>query len=425
MRSAKQAVRDLPTHVLMDLADIGTIQHPPTENCALGSVRTPELSEAGHTDGWRSILSWATRWLHRLFGRAIEQQKGPVTRQQSGLGISSNGATHRETFDSEGDSRHEALRREQARDQVQETPTGPSVEKRLSAQEYLADFRNRDTAKKLRRRVSAFIGQAIVGKITLETITDELARRGVTYRQPIEGSTLVIRDCDLIEAEIDGHRLLRSGLERVLRTGDYVKISIETSKPVRICEPLRRDVELRSWAPLSIPELQITSASLPKLSVDHRASVENLEAVSVKCGILEATSVKVTELNVKGDARATHVDVCHDMVIEGTLDNVSHIRVVGRAVIGSLGSNFSQNACVSGGALAKEIAKKASLSFYSNGQTLTELVARAEPIHRRVTPESVVAQNAADIPASTDQRHQEVDEGDKPRRRIRRGGVRI
>ena len=383
------------------------------ENCASGSVRTPERSEAGHVDGWRSILSWATRWLHRLFGRAIEQQKRPVTRQQSGLGISSNGATHRETFDSEGDSRHETLRREQARDQVQETPTGTSVEKRLSAQEYqeyLADFRSRDTVKKLRRRVSAFIGQATVGKITLEMITDELARRGVTYRQPIEGSTLVIKDCDLIEAEIDGHRLLRSGLERLLRTGDYVKIIIETSKPVRISEPLRRDVELRSWAPLSIPELQITSAGLPKLSVDHRASIEKLEAVTVKCGILEATSVKVTDLNVKGDARATHVDGCHDMVIEGTLDNVSHIRVVGRAVIGSLGSNFSQNACVSGGALAKEIAKKAGLSFYSKGQTLTELVARAQPIHRRATPESVVAQNAADIPASAGQGHQEGDE---------------
>jgi hypothetical protein len=219
--------------------------------------------------------------------------------------------------------------------------------------------------------------------------------------------------------------LHNQGLERLLKTGDYLRVNIETSKPVRISEPLRRDVELRSCAPLSIPELQIRKASVPQLSVDNRARVEHLEAWAVKCAILEATTVTVTDLNVKGDARATHVDVCHDMVIGGTLDNIARIRVVGRAVIGSVGSNFSQNAHVSGSTLVSELHKKVSAVLYRNGGAPADIVARTKPVRRRATSESDIAQNGTKIPTAAPRGDQGEDESRQATQAKKSRGLRI
>lgn len=58
MRTAKGAVRDLPTHVLKDLTDFGieAVPRPPEEIQGLVSTRTRDHTETGDGGGWRPIF---------------------------------------------------------------------------------------------------------------------------------------------------------------------------------------------------------------------------------------------------------------------------------------------------------------------------------------------------------------------------------
>jgi hypothetical protein len=89
------------------------------------------------------------------------------------------------------------------------------------------------------------------------------------YCHPIDNDgTLTIKASDLTDQVSDGHLSLRPGVERLIKAAYYKKISVETSDPVSIAEPIRGpEIEVNSRVPLSVTELQASKVTVLALTI--------------------------------------------------------------------------------------------------------------------------------------------------------------
>jgi hypothetical protein len=373
MKTARGALRELPTHLLKELAERCLLTHEsvPVQSNGLTSVPSRQAASKENRHKELSFLSRFGRWLRRLFlGAETCQQVGPA-----------------HTSSSSG----EALPREQAaRSQIgNDAAVEPIKGKQLngyavpapSEQPFLSPTNNRELDRLVRR----ILGEKVFGKITLQLVTDELARRGEPYCHPFDkDGTLTIKDSDLTDKESDGHLSLRPGVERLIKTANYKKISVETSDPVSITEPVRGpEIEISSRVPLSVTELHASKVTVPALAVKTRLTAATFEGETLRCRLLKAGTVKATKVDVECDVRVSHLEVLEHLTVGGRLDGVSHddalshISVGGKASIGAFGSSISPNAFVAGTSLIEEIQRKADLSSLNGRRTFGTLVKRA------------------------------------------------
>jgi len=379
MKTARGALRELPTHLLKDLAEL-THESVPVQSNGLTSVPSRRLREAPLEAASKenrhkelSFLSRFGRWLRRLFlGAEACQQASPAhTSNSSGQTLPREQAAQSQIGN---DAAVEPIKGKQLNGYAVPAP---------SARAFISPTNDRE----LDRLVRSIVGEKVFGKITLQLVTDELARRGEPYCHPIDkDGTLTIKDSDLTDKESDGHLSLRPGVERLIKTANYKQISVETSDPVSITEPVRGgpEIEINSRVPLSVTELHASKVTVPALTVKNRLTAATFEGETLRCRLLNAGTVKATKIDVERDVRASHLEVLEDLSVGGKLDGVSHvdalshISVGGKASIGTFGSSISANAFVAGTSLIEEIQRKAD-SFSPNGRrTFGKLVKRAQ-----------------------------------------------
>jgi hypothetical protein len=263
MKTARGALRELPTHLLKELVEQGLARESvlgqgkrltAAKSRSLREAQTQEDVARANRPIKQSFFSRLGRWLRRLFrGAEVLQSSDPGRSSYSGGPTTPREKTPAAQFGN--NARVE---------QNEENLNGHNV-----SAASMSPFTNpaRTNDKELDRLVRSIAGEKVFGKITLHLITDELARRGEPYQHPIDqDGTLTIKDSDLTNEVIDGHLSLRPGVQRLLKAGSYKKINVETSDPVCITSAVRApEVELTSLVPLVISDLHVAKVAVPAL----------------------------------------------------------------------------------------------------------------------------------------------------------------
>ena len=217
--------------------------------------------------------------------------------------------------------------------QVQSDSPARTVESTHNEKEEVQKPKPEVNLRNLNRHVRKFVGETIIGRVSMEMVLAELERRGYPYRPPIrDDGTLVIRECDLTSDSVGGFRKVRPGIEKLIRNGTYKSVNIEAITPLRIdCSIENEQAQFRSRATVSLPALRVRTIAAHNLRVDGNVNAESVKAQKLECKDLVAEAVETVTLSV-----------------EGTLNGTLSVRVQGDARIGRLGDNIPATCKVDG-----------------------------------------------------------------------------
>jgi hypothetical protein len=187
MKTAIGAIQGMPTYELLEVADTVWAAQRSHQRTA---------AELGKARDWQLALAEAAEQLRQQQKQALRRRGNWFKRLWDWLKSSLGGIEHScpRVQPAGNAASGSAVQAEQS---TQASPPG-AIESSQAEREETQTPQAEINLKNLNPHVRKFVGQTIVGRVSLEMVLAELERRGYPYRPPIkEDGTLVIRECDL------------------------------------------------------------------------------------------------------------------------------------------------------------------------------------------------------------------------------------
>jgi hypothetical protein len=258
-----------------------------------------------------------------------------------------------------------------------------------------------DSDRNIHLAAKQALGEKIVGGVGLNDVLNELARRGVTYKPPIDkDGVLNIEESDLVAGRNGEHAKLRHGIGKYLKDhqDQIAGIRVNTTRPVDLgsvsmphgfvesAGPIRANYfyvkELHTVGDVTVEEFihageiqsrgnitardivtnectvygNINCAETLKFTAGNTES-KQLMAGNVQCGNITSEDdrqVEVGDLLVRGNCRVPQLKT-KDITVGWELQNSKHLYVTGKANITKLSGTIDAEAEFQGKALQQYV----------------------------------------------------------------------